>query len=344
MTRSDQSGYSSVSALILLLFLSTLALGVIGYSRSAANQYLRIEALYERREILETAMEELIARMSSDPTPDADAPSDPVWSWIENRSAGEPQVKLEDISSRFNLNFMRTAMLENSSFSSMMINGKSPEDLKQNRGERGFATDLAEGYGEYFSEEDLRKYFTVYSYANLNVTYEDSLKKLYEIRIDEGGALLFLSEIQSLIATLIMADEQEMDRILGAEKERLYPLINIEPLINVNFAEEEILKAVLYYPYRGTTHEKAGDFLEIIRAERSVLEIDGDRLSEILPDEEEYLRIRQYLGTRTWFWKASVEYEEAELTVIFARLPEDREREGGIPFRIIEWQFLTVEK
>ncbi|MBB6478493.1 hypothetical protein [Spirochaeta isovalerica] len=338
MNKSD-GGYTSVSVLILILFLSALALGLMVYSRMLSSGLEKYDRRYATKRILEESVVEVISHLKTDPTPDADSPNDPVWSWIENRDSTEPEIVLEDVSSRFNLNFVRTKMLEKSDFASMMINGMSPEDLKQYRGEEGFSEDLMSGYGEFFSEEDLDKYFTVYSYANLNVTYEDSLKKIFEIRVDEGGSHIFLSEIQTLIASQEMADQAEMNRILGQSRKDLYPLINIEPLINVNFADEDILKAVLYYPYGEERHERASDYLDILKAERSAMEIESARLDEILNVDGNYLRIKQYLGTTTWFWKIRAEYEDEILNVILARMPGNKEGEEESAFRIILWQF-----
>ena len=228
-------------------------------------------------------------------------------------------------------------MLEESVFGSMMLPGRSPEGLKLHRGEAGFAQNLAEGYGEYYSEEDLEAYFTLYSYANLNVTYEDSLKKLYEIRVSEAGSHSFLSKIQSLVSRLVPADGEELERILGSDYDDLYPLINIEPLINVNFAHKEILRAVLYYPYGGERVEHASDYLDILTAERTTMEIAPEKLDITLALEGPSLRIRDYLGTNTWFWKITASEGDLRLEAVICRIPGEADEEPL--YRIIEWKY-----
>ena len=63
---------------------------------------------YEARERLGEAVHELISVIADDPTPEADSLRDPVWTWLQSRGEEQPLLELEDISSRFNLNFVRT--------------------------------------------------------------------------------------------------------------------------------------------------------------------------------------------------------------------------------------------
>lgn len=302
-----------------------------------SNQYRHIENLNNTQSLLESAVFELIDQLSSDPTPESDSAHDPVWQWLENREDDSVQLELNDISSRFNLNFVRTKMLEESEFGSLMIDSHTPEELKLYRVEWGFASDLHKAYGTYYKEEDLDRFFTIYSYANLNVSYEDSLKKLYESRVSDTGSQNFLAKVQKLISEQEMADESRMNTMLGGNRDKLYPLINIESLINVNFAEERILNAVLSYPYGGESHKNGSDYLEILTAERTTMELTPDRLQSLFQLEDHYLRIPQYLGCKTWFWKITAELNDHELNVIICRVP-DREADEGL-FQIIEWKF-----
>lgn len=337
--RNFEDGYSSIGVLLILIFLSSLTMAVLVYTRSSTEQYRRMENVYRDQQELELAVRELISEMEKDPTPSSDSPYDPVWNWLEDRNNEDIILELKDISSRFNLNFMRTKMLEKSVFSSMMINGHSPEDLKQFRGEQGFSDSLLDGYGDFFSEEDLLEYFTVYSYANLNVTYEDSLKKLYELQVDEAGSHIFLSKIQSLVSSQKIADENRLQEILGSQMDNLYPLINIEPLLNVNFVNETVLKSVLFYPYGEEVLKNANNYLEIILAERSAMEIDSRRLDSILQVDDSYLRILQYLGTVTWYWEIHAKKDGISLSVVLTRLPQSDEMKDNPVYRIVEWYF-----
>ena len=82
-----------------------------------------------------------------------------------------------------------------------------------------------------------------------------------------------------------------------------------------------MLKAVLEYTYGGERHPQSQAFYEVIKAERTTFEFAEDRLESLLQLNEDYLRITEYLGTRTWFWKISVNNKNASLIIILAVLP-----------------------
>lgn len=302
-------------------------------------QYERMEAKYNSEKVLRESVLELIDALSDDPTPEADSSFDPVWDYLRNRGENETVLTMEDISSRFNLNFIRTKMIEKSSFKNLMIGGFSPEDLKLYRGENGFFTNLNEGYKQFFEEEDLNQYFTAFSYANVNVTYEDSLKKIYEIRVSEAGSFSFLNEIQQLISGKTLVDNSGLKELLGTNYEILYPLINTRALMNVNFVDEKILSAVLNYPYGDKKHENSAAFLETIKAERSVFEIEKKRLKELLPVEEDYLRILEYIGTTTWFWRIKAKSENLTLDVVLCRYPGEATDTVKRDYQILQWNY-----
>lgn len=338
----SEDGYSSITVLILILFLSGITISVLLFLQITAKHTVNRNHFYAGKQLLEDEVYALIEEMGNDPTPNADSGFDPVWSYIKTRNNENMTLTLEDISSRFNLNFVRTKMLEHSSFKDIMIEGNTPQSLKLYRGEEGFFSDIQTGYSQFFTDEDLKKYFTVYSYANLNVTYEDSLKKLYSIRISEEGSVLFHESIQDLIRERIPADESKLKDILGADYSSLYPLININPLMNVNFIDEKILKTVLFYPYGEKTHKNSSIYFDITNNERMHSEVLPDRLTSILDVEDDYLRIFQYLGTVTWFWSIRAADKNLELNAVICRMPGSDEQD--IIFQILEWQFRYLNK
>ncbi len=336
-----EHGYSSVTVLIILLFLSSIIIGLMSFLRISQDRSNRFEETYAREEKLDLQVMDLIGILSDDPTPEADSRFDPVWAYVENHNTENLSLKLEDVSSRFNLNFIRTKMIEESSFKGMMNTGTSPEELKLFRGEEGLFTDINLGYDQFFEKEILEKYFTVYGYANLNVTYEDSLKKLYEYNVSLEGSSVFLGSIQQFVSTRTIADTAEMKRILGVHYDSLYPLVNIESLMNINFVPEEVLLAVLSYPYGGEKHEDSSAFYDVIRAERSSFEFSSDRLDSLLQLEEDYLRIKEYLGTKTWFWKINAIEGNRGIEVIIALLPNENSDDREKKYKVIQWKSLN---
>jgi hypothetical protein len=335
----QNDGYSSVTVLFLLLFISTISLALMYYLHSSITLSKKINSKYEIQNELEDEIYALIKTLADDPTAEADSKFDPVWLYLKNRNNGDVQITLEDISSRFNINFMRTKMLEESSFKELMLGGRTPEDLKLYRGENGFFSDIKTGYAKFFKEETLSEYFTSYAYANFNVTYEDSLKKLYEKRVSQESSITFLEKVQHLLSDKTIVDDKKLKGIFGAEYNELYPLINSEPLLNVNFVPDKVLQAVLFYPYGGEMHKDSGSFYEILLTERNTFEFDGNRLNSLFADlEDDYLRIHEYLGVRTWFWRILARKADLSLEVILSRLPVNEETDTEIKYQIIKWK------
>lgn len=339
---TGQEGYASLTVFILILFLSSVTLSLLFFLQLSLRQSSFYEEQMARESELEKEVSLLIDILKSDPTGESDSYFDPVWTFLEERKSSAIELRLTDISSRFNLNFMRTKMLEESSFKNLMINGKDPDQLKQCRGENGFFVHPEGGYGLFFRKEDLDKYFTTYSYANFNVTYEDSLKKIFEIRVSEEGSLLFLNKVQQHISEKIMADKESFRGIASLEYKQIYPLVNTEALMNVNFIPEKVLHAVLYYPYGGTVHKNGQFYFNAITSQRDNHELTTSDLDELFELEEEQLRIREYLGTRTWFWKISATTGDVKLEVVLARLPD--ESIDDPEFQIIEWKFSRLNE
>jgi len=331
-------GYTTLSVFIIILFISAIsisALKIIGAGLKKSHKY---DNIYSIRQDMDEKVLALLDVLGNDPTPEADSFFDPVWAYIKNENKDEFQIGLRDISSKFNMNFVRTKMLEQSIFKDKMINGKSPDDLKEYRGERGFVCNLKNFYGDFFSEEDLDDFFTIYSYANFNVTYENSLKNIYEIRVSEDSGHSFLSIIQQHISSKIIADNLEYKQIVGASYTKLYPTVNTMSLMNVNFIPEAVLQAVLNYPYGGDRLKQSTSYIEIIKAERSVSEFLPEKLTSLLAVEGDYLRILQYLGTVTWFWEIIVAKERQKLDVIVCRLPDTKDANCK-KFHIIKWKY-----
>jgi hypothetical protein len=336
---NSEDGYSSAAVVTILFFLSIVTLGVLNYLQNTG----KLLSSLENHQMIMIQLDEevllLIKQLSADPTPDADSQFDPVWTYLENRMESGIEITLEDISSRFNLNFMRTKMLDESDFSKSMLLGNTPDRLKLFRGEKGFFSDKEAGYVDFFKTKDLEDYFTVYSYANFNITYEDSLKKLYETRVSTENSHTFLAKVQKHIAGQTIADKRMFRDIAGSSFHSLYPLINTESLMNVNFVPERVLLAVLNYPYGGKRHDESLLYYEIIKNERAGLELDNLFLEQHLILEGEYLRILQYLGTRTWFWKITATMEEESLEVILCRLPDNELFSSSNDYQIIEWKY-----
>ena len=319
MRSARQAGSVSLSVLALLVFCAAAgAGGILVMSTSLLHERASVAA-YARRHSLEGEAELVVAILLRDPTPESDSPLDPVWTEVRTPALAGVQVKLSDISSALNPNWVQKNPLQKTGLKSLLLSIDNADALQQRREDRGFSIDLRRAYGDLFVEGALEKYFTAYGYANLNVTDEFALRKLYAARTgDEPGSELFHTRIQGLLAQKRTLRADQLREFMGIDFERLFPVINVAPCMNVHFVEPLLLSELLAYP-----DLKVPDPVETTRRildARTSSELGLSDLHRIIGAPPES-RIFDYFGVSTWFWKIVVANEAARVEVIAARLP-----------------------
>jgi hypothetical protein len=297
----SDGGNSSVTVLSLILLISALFLsaGSVG-SRSLSEARKTIESL-DRKTEEGRIVDEIIKRFEDDPTPESHYSGDPVWTYISEYD-GPFGIELADASSKLNINWIRTKLFEETDMSVLIQDGYSAESIRTRRNEIGFVTRLIPWTDE-FGEENLNRYFTVYSWPNVNVTYEESLEMLYRQRHGDGGASLFRNKIQNRLRAKGLWSEEELPLLFGVADRDLKPVMNTRPQMNVHFVDPLILKSLLSYPY---LEDPLGNPLLIARSildARETEEINPDKLRALISPNENQMRVLQYLGTVTDFWE-----------------------------------------
>jgi hypothetical protein len=333
--RKSQGGSTSVTALILLVLLAAVAGGGIIVLQSALSYDAKSVRNDEQKLPLKKEAQRVIKALCDDTTPEADSPLDQVWSAIRMPETEGVTIKLQDLSSNLNPNWVQKNILAKTHLGDLLKPGVTPDVLQQRREDKGFSVDLALEYGDLIKEEAIPKYFTAYSYANINVTDEFALRKLYAIRTgDEPGSEVFHGHVQELLAQKKILKPTDLRQFLGIDYDTLYPMMNVEPIINVHFMDPMVLNELLSYPDWKVSHprEKA----QIVLDSRDRSELTGEELRRIIGVAEDN-RILQYLGVITWFWKITVSRETASLVLIVARLPS--EGESAPRFLITEERF-----
>ena len=322
----NEHGFASIQAMIILLVLTLFSAGLASAIYYLRNMSLRSSAYYEEITSLEEELSTLISILEEDPTPESDSPLDPVWEHVQSMQGTYSEYRLEDISSRFNPNWMRTKFFEVTALSETLIEGVHPDELKDYRGQNGYSTAIEENYKDYLDPEALSEYFTGYSYININTAYEYVLKDMYlELTGDEGGAEAFHSRIASFLQELKLFSREDFLKAAGPGAEQIFPVINAEPQMNVHFIPQFLLKQILSYPYGEKEIEGHSQIAEELLGLRGRQEIMPENLKELIPIEEEEKaqeRVFAYLGTRTWFWRFQVSNDRVSLAAVIACIPE----------------------
>jgi len=324
-----------VLVLAVVLFLSGIAVGAMALLGTSALQVRRGLSREDLHQALQEEARKVVDQLARPASPDVDAPSDPVWTWVAGRRGEGREITLEDLSSRLNLNTVRTELLEKTELGGLVAQGHTPQEIRQYRADKGPFPGLA-AYASFFSPAVLERDFTVYGYVNVNTAFEDSLRQLHSARTgDDPSAESFRGAVRGYLSRQELVRREELPALLGLYYPQLYPLMNVEPQMNVNFVPDEVLRAVLSYPYGGKRidgYEGAAQAILAARAGGAVSERD---LAGIVHAKGPQLLVFQDLGSRTWFWKIRVTQAGHALLWVVARIPGD----PPLRFAVLQDQF-----
>lgn len=321
--RNGQEGSASILVLVLLVLLAAAAGGVVRLLDISFLTRRKSVEEYESRSSLQREADRVIAALVGDTTPSADSPLDAVWSTLAAPGLEGAVLSLNDVSSALDPNWIQKNVFSKTGLGSLLTDAGSAEILQQRRVDRGFFIDLQGAFGDLFKEGVLAKYFTPYGYANLNVTDEFALQKLYAQRTgDEAGSEVFHTKVQQLLREQRLLRAEELRTFLGSAYDVLYPIMNVEPCMNVHFIDPLLLTELLGYPDFGVPHPR--EAADAILSARDRSEIASSDLHRLI-GAPAASRIYQYLGTVTWFWKVTVSRSNHALVMIAARVPSHEE-------------------
>jgi hypothetical protein len=330
-----QKGSISMAALAVLVLMASVAAGGALVLQAALSYGRRSSEKEAGRVELEREVERVVRALAADQTPEADSLQDPVWDAVGAPQAAGVQVGLEDVSSRLNPNWVQKAAFEKTRLGDILLAGSVAAELQQRREDEGFSLDIASRYEDLIREEALPEYFSAYGYANINVTDEFALRKLYVMRTgNEAGSEAFHDRIQRLLMEKKVLKPAELRDFLGVDYEALYPVVNAEPIMNVHFVPPVILAQLLAYPDWGVPHPE--QTAQLLEGRRDGSELTPQELHTIIGTAENN-RIYQYLGTVTWFWRIVASRGTACLESIVARLPS--EADDAPRFLIVEERY-----
>ncbi len=312
-------GSASMAALALLIILASAAAGGIMILQAALVSEKRCVEREDLRLQLEKEAQRAIKALCKDKSPRADSPLDSVWEEIRTPGMEGMSVTLKDVSSALNPNWAQKNVFIKTGLKNLLRSEKSAEEMQQRRVDKGFSLDIDAAFGDLINEGAVGKHFTAYGYANLNVTDEFALRRLYAERTgDEAGANVFHARVQQLLMEKKILKPKDVKEFLGSAYDGLYPVMNAEPVYNVHFASELLITELLSYP--GLKVPQPKEAARIILDSRGGAELTREDLNKIIGAPEES-RIYQYLGVTTWFWSIAVSAQGGSLEVVAARLP-----------------------
>jgi hypothetical protein len=229
-------------------------------------------------------------------------------------------ISIRPLSDALNPNFVNKNIFDKTSIGNLLLPGKKADDLQQYREDRGLS--LAEDwYKDFFDMKDYEKYFSPYGWANINLVDEFAARSLVHSvtgSAEEGESVR--QKIQKLLLSPDLATKTNIRDILGFEYESVFPFINVEPPMNVNFVDPFILKEIVAYPEYKVVSPGAKS--EAIIAKRVNGGVSAEDITSIL-DIDVANRLNCYFGSITWFFEIRVKDEAGSVIAVICRLPSE---------------------
>lgn len=336
MTKSDDSGAIAPQFLIILFFVSALALGAGIFLSTVLTIERRSIAFDEERNEFYRIVTAVITDIRADQTPEVDGPDDPVWAW-NDRSENGYTVKIRSLSSSLNPNFVRKNILEGTALLRLFKAGRTPDELQQFREDKGlFLSDT--GYQDFFEKDIYQKYFSGYGWANVNLVDEFAVRSLATaITGSEMTGASVREKVRNLLSDGKVVNSNSLRSFLGGDYDSLFPFINAEPIMNVNFIDPVILKEIVSYPeYKVASPEIKAEELLAFRTKGGASEKDILNILGIDKDS----RLFYFFGCITWFWEIRIQGKNETCVVVICRYPsEDTGLAKNAIFRTIEMRF-----
>jgi hypothetical protein len=317
---SRDAGYASPAFLFALFLCSALALGAAAHSSAALRLAKQERDKTAAGKELEGLLMEVMGALRSDPSPETNGVDDPLWLWHGRRTKGY-RIAIVPSSDRINLNFTRKNILEKTRLALLFRPGKNAEALQQFREDTGLHAGT-EAFADFFEEGRAANYFSSYGWANINLIDEFAARQLgTALTGDPAQGAALRETARRLLTERRPADREALPRLLGASHAELWPVVNAEPLMNVNFVEPLILEELLAYPDYGI--KRAGERCGELLARRETAGIGAEELRSLLGIDRSH-PLAQQLGSITWFWEIAITAEHGgapSLRAVACRLP-----------------------
>lgn len=321
---SRDEGAVAPQFLAVLLLASALAGGATMILSTATFSIARAQKSDERRTLAMAIIEEIEKAFNEDSTPNIDSSDDPGWDRNGTADRGF-KIRVIPVSDRINPNFVRKNVFEKTGLSGLLSSDSTADALQQFREDKGLQiTD--EQWEVFFKKDDYTRFFSVWGWANVNLVDEFAVRSLATTLTgsDTIGEMT-RDKIRRILMEQRIEKREEMRTFLGMDYEALFPAINAEPSMNINFVPERILREILAYPDYGI--ERPSPKADSIISARETGPLDAKDLSAALGVETDN-RVLCYFGSITWFREILLEDDDGFFSAVIARIPTDDGSEG----------------
>lgn len=328
-----ESGYAAPQFLFVFILVSAIACGACIVVSAIVRSERAARTYTERSEACAKIVGAIVKDLESDTTPDSDTRDDPIWLRDGVETEGY-MIAIRSLSGYLNPNFLRKDLIEKTDFRLLLKDGKTADDLQQHRWDKG----LGLGYGSYadfFSREDFEKYFSCYGWLNPNLVDDFAFERYAgSLTGSEGRAQTLRAKLQAAWVDKKTITNANMRAFFGLDYDELFPYVNAESVLNVNFTDRFIIYQLVSYPlYKVQSPKSRAE--DLIALRESGIE-DPSKISMTLGIDSAN-PLMHWFGCKTWFWEVTLESSGARRSYVICRIPQDTLDSAKKPvYRIIE--------
>ena len=315
----NYNAFSSLEFIVTLFFLSLILIALGIFLRVSDITISKRTQDKTDKEKIDTVLNSIFEEIKKDHTPNVDSKMDSVWKLNDTNVDGF-DISIKSLSGLINLNYIPKEILINTILISSFNAPESIDKIKAIIEENGMINSYEE-IADLISEEKFNENFTLYGYSNFNVTDEIPLAFIGNKMTNS----YFGDELVNKRKTLkhnkqYIQNQTEFNMLCGIHFDEIYPYININPTLNINFMDEELLKSFLTYPQFKLSNalQKANTIISL----RESKEITQEELISILGIQKNN-DLYYYIGSKTWFWQITISGKNTSCNVILARDPEE---------------------
>lgn len=191
----------------------------------------------------------------------------PEWQSLVERWA-DRQVRLREVSSLFNPNWLDPALLAGPAARWCWLAGVEPASLVQDRLDQGLSMELTPRYAGWFSAEFLAGCASPWADFNLNLACVASLEQVYGLMgADPAASAALGSRLRNARVNQTWLDEALGQQYLGPHAAATVPLLGCRQPVNLNLCEPRVLELLVHSPALGLARPEA--VLEWLLARRA---------------------------------------------------------------------------
>ena len=331
----SNKAFSSLEFIVTLFFLSLILIALGIFLRVSDITISKRTQDKSDKEKIDTVLNSIFEEIKKDHTPNVDSKMDPVWKFNDSNIDGF-DISIKSLSGLINLNYIPKEILANTILISAFDVPESVDKIKSMIEENGMINSYEE-ISDLISEDKFNENFTLYGYSNFNVADEVPLSFIGNNLTNSYFGDELVNKRKSLRNNKQYIQSQtEFNMLCGIHFDDINPYININPTLNVNFMNEELLKSFLTYPQFKLSNalQKANTIISL----RESKEITQEELISILGIQKNN-DLYYYIGSKTWFWQITISGKNTSCNVILARDPEERTL-GEPKFYLIEKRWI----